>query len=82
MLRVEQRRWFALTACSLLPFLRVPDPCPTARWSSCREKVVAESEQVFGPDAPPAGPLPSIEELRGLQFTEACLRETLRKYRY
>lgn len=45
-------------------------------------KVVAESEQVFGTDVPLAGPLPSIEELRGLQFTEACLRETLRKYRY
>lgn len=47
----------------------------------CR-KVVAESEQVFGPDVPLAGPLPSVEKLRGLQFTEACLRETLRKYRY
>ncbi|CAN0335026.1 unnamed protein product [Pylaiella littoralis] len=44
------------------------------------DKVVAESEQVFGREAPLAAPLPSTEELRGLQFTEACLRETLRKY--
>lgn len=44
--------------------------------------MLAESEQVFGPNASLTGALPSAEELRGLQFTEACLRETLRKYRY
>eukprot|EP00752_Nemacystus_decipiens_P007756 g6931.t1 len=43
-------------------------------------KVLEESRQVFGPNASLDGPLPSAEELRGLQFTEACLRETLRKY--
>lgn len=47
----------------------------------CR-KVVDESEKVFGPNPPLGGPLPPADELRGLQFTEACLRESLRKYRY
>ncbi|CAM9382296.1 unnamed protein product [Ectocarpus sp. 12 AP-2014] len=43
-------------------------------------KVVAESERVFGHAVPLTAPLPSAEDLRGLQFTEACLRESLRKY--
>lgn len=44
-------------------------------------QVVAESETVFGPGVSLTGPLPAAERLRGLQFTEACLREALRKYR-
>lgn len=44
-------------------------------------QVVSESEEVFGPSASLTGPLPAVAELRGLQFTEACLREALRKYR-
>jgi len=49
---------------------------------SCRFwKVVAESEEVYGSGASLTGPLPSSEALRGLQLTEACLREALRKYR-
>eukprot|EP00903_Cladosiphon_okamuranus_P015676 g14474.t1 len=48
--------------------------------SDLMEKVLEESEQVFGPNFPLDCPIPSPEELRGLQFTEACLRESLRKY--
>lgn len=50
--------------------------------SALSMQVVEESEQVFGPNPSLDDYLPSTEQLRGLQFTEACLRETLRKYRY
>lgn len=44
-------------------------------------QVVQEAASVFGPEVPLDGPLPSMDVLRRLQYTEACLREALRKYR-
>ncbi|CAM9495085.1 unnamed protein product, partial [Choristocarpus tenellus] len=48
--------------------------------STLHDKVVQESEDVFGTRVSLSAPLPSVESLRALSFSEACLREALRKY--
>ncbi|CAM9439189.1 unnamed protein product [Discosporangium mesarthrocarpum] len=51
-----------------------------SRNGELHDKVVAESEAVFGRCASLTAPLPSVESLRELTLSEACLREALRKY--